>query len=285
MLPSHDYVFSFDVQNGNCNSACPSVSIITNGLEFNKESCGDNEDFVISDLPRSLLMIQGMDDACAGKVHAPLFTTKTISECTTVNSDPNLLTVTLVSNVNLVMGTKISLSGLIASNTSNDDVTLSGRHGHLFNSTWFESSGKLSLVLRDDNGFSAGEEIVFSFTLTNPDAGVGATAVQPTVGAESPEILISESTMSGMVLGAGSTPSLTVADIGESSAVQLSYNTLMVLIKSNARIPENSLIQIWGWKGVSQPGNPGSGFLECTRTFLKRLKAPMMKLGVPAQVC
>lgn len=106
MLQSKHYVFSFEVLNGNCLGNCPAISLITNGLEFIPASCSSGADasFVQSDVPRSMPVVQAIGAACAGKVYAPLFTTKIISECSTVNANPNTLTVTLRSNVDLVKG-------------------------------------------------------------------------------------------------------------------------------------------------------------------------------------
>ena len=249
---NRDYIFSFEIQNGNCESSCPVLSLITNGLDFIPASCGRDAGFVRSEVPRSMSMTQGIGAACAGKVYAPLFTTKTISECSTVSSNPNTLTVTLVSNVDLKRGSKISISGLVSgSSEAQDDLdlALSGRDGSMFQTKWLPAEGVLMLQVRDDPGIPMNEEIVFSFMLMNHP--YSHFPVQPTVGADSEDIIITESTMSGMVLGAGSMPLLTVADIAESSSVQRSYNTLMVLFQSNARIPENSVIEIVGLYGTT----------------------------------
>lgn len=109
------------------------------------------------------------------------------------------------------------------------------------------------MQVRDSPGIRIDQEIVFSFLLNNPVSQ--RDQVQPSLGAESTDIIIGESTMSGLVLGAGSFPSLTLADIAESSTVQRSYNTLMMLIQSNARIPENSVVRIEGLTGSSPTGD------------------------------
>ena len=254
---SQDYVFSFEVQNGNCESACPAVTLISNGLEFLPASCSADAGFVPSEVPRSMLVTQGIGAACAGKVYAPLFTTKTISECSTVNSNPNTLTVTLVSNVDLVQGSKISISGLIIDLGAPDDLVLGGRDGALFETTWLPTKGVLMMQVRDDPGIAMNDEIVFNFMLMNPP--FGQPALQPTVGAESDDVIITEATMSGSVLGAGDEPAFTAADIAESSSVQRSYNTLMVLFRTNARVPENSVIEIAGLYGTAAPVQRLSG--------------------------
>jgi len=151
-----------------------------------------------------------------------------------------------------VKGATISISGLVSNSGLQEDVTLGGRDGSIFKTTWMQSKGVLSMQVRDDPGIIIDQEIVFSFLLTNPPSQ--QDHVQPSVGAESLDIIIGESTMSGLVLGAGSFPTLTVADIAESSMVQRSYNVLMMLIQSNARIPENSVVRIEGLKGSSPTG-------------------------------
>ena len=163
---NRDYIFSFEIQNGNCESSCPVLSLITNGLDFIPASCGRDAGFVRSEVPRSMSMTQGIGAACAGKVYAPLFTTKTISECSTVSSNPNTLTVTLVSNVDLKRGSKISISGLVSgSSEAQDDLdlALSGRDGSMFQTKWLPAEGVLMLQVRDDPGIPMNEEIVFSF--------------------------------------------------------------------------------------------------------------------------
>jgi hypothetical protein len=56
--------------------------------------------------------------------------------------------------------------------------------------------------------------------------------------------------MSGLVLGAGDRPFFNLASISESTSVQRTYNTLMILINSNSRIPTSSKITLTGLKGT-----------------------------------
>jgi len=239
---SRDYIFSFQVLNGNCQTNCPDIDIETNGLEFIPASCGADVGFLPSDVPKVMSVTQDFGAACAGKVYAPMFTTKMISECSKVNSNPNTLTVTLVSNVDLVKGSKISISGLRPQSNVPQDVDVGGRDGSMFSTLWNHQQGVLMLQVRDDPGIALNQEIVFNFMLTNPD--FEADQLQPSVGAESEDIIIGESTMSGLVLGAGDEPKLTTKDIAESSTVQRSWNTLMMIIESNAKIPERSVVKI-----------------------------------------
>jgi hypothetical protein len=250
MSESREYVFSFDTFNGKCQLKCPAATLITNGLEFAPASCGAEAckaAFMPMDVPRSMPIIQAIGAACAGKVYAPLFNIKTISECSTVNSSPNTFTVTLSSNVYLIKGTVISISGLLSNSGMQEDVTLSGRDAALFEAKWTQATGVLLIQVRNDPGIAIDQEIVFSFMLFN--SPWKQAQVQASVGAESSEMIIGESTMSGLVLGAGSFPTFTVADIAESSTVQQSYNTLMMVFQSNARIPENSVMRITGLEG------------------------------------
>jgi hypothetical protein len=247
---SSDYVFSFQVRNGNCQTNCPAImKIETNGLQFLPASCDLDVGFLPSQVPRVMFVAQDFGSACAGEVYAPMFTTKTISECSKVNSNPNTLTVTLVSNVDLVKGSKISISGLSrTAPVQNEDVTLGGRDSSIFKTSWNPKQGVLMMEVRDDPGIALNQEIVFSFVLKNPD--YHELPLQPSVGAESQDVIIGESTMSGEVLGAGSAPELITKDIAESTTVQRSWNTLMMLIESNAQIPERSVVKFEGLKGL-----------------------------------
>jgi len=250
---NYDYVFSFDVQNANCNHNCSSVSIITNGLEFVPASCSDDiSSFIVSPVPSLTAVVQDLSTptSCVGIVHAPSFDIKTISECSTVNGDPNTLSVTISPNVDLKQGAVLSISGLTGTDTeSTPDIQ--GPDSTLFSQVaWSRSKGELILTLRDVKGIAMGQVVAFSFSLKN-QASPPRSAVRPTIGVESAEIIIGESVMSGLVLGAGDAPSLTVASISESSTVQRTYNTLMILINSNSRIPSGSTMTFSGLTGTS----------------------------------
>ena len=247
-----DYVFSFDVQNPTCNHECSTVSIIANGLDFVPASCGGEiNSFIASPVASKTAVMQDMSTStsCAGLVHAPNFNVKTITECSTVNGDPNAITVTLSPNVDLKQGSILSISGLTGSSTDAPTLEIEGPDSTLFSEVmWSKREGELKMKIRDVSGISMGQTVVFSFSLQNPSNQV--TPKEPTVGVESEDVIIGDSVMSGLVLGAGDRPFFNLASISESTSVQRTYNTLMILINSNSRIPTSSKITLTGLKGT-----------------------------------
>jgi len=250
---NYDYVFSFDVQNPNCNHNCSEVQIITNGLDFVPSSCSnDINSYVVSPVPRKTPMSQDMSTStsCAGVVHAPNFDIKTISECSTVNGDPNTVTVTISPNVDLKQGATLSISGLTGTSTDLPTLDLEGPDSTQFSEvTWSRAKGELKMKVRDAKGITMGQVIVFSFSVQNPREG--QEPVRPSIGLVSDDVIIGEAVMSGLVLGAGDYPFFKIASISESSTVRRSYNTLMVLMNSNVRIPSGSKVTISGLTGTS----------------------------------
>ena len=257
----YDYVFSFDVQNPTCNHDCSHVTIVTNGLDFVPASCNDDSSFIVSPVAQTLTVEQdrSTSSSCAGLVHAPGFNIKTISQCSSVNGDLNTLTVSLSPNVDIKQNALLSISGLTESGTDGPSLDLGGPDSTLFSEvSWSRAQGELKMKVRDSQGISMQQLVVFSFSLQNPVDGRYDSVTrqyldshQPSVGAESSNVIIGESPMSGRVLGGGDGPSLTVASISESTTVQRSYNSLMVLFESNVRIPAGSTMLLRGLTGTS----------------------------------
>jgi hypothetical protein len=115
--------------------------------------------------------------------------------------------------------------------------------------TWSRAKGELKMKVRDAKGITMGQVIVFSFSVQNPREG--QEPVRPSIGLVSDDVIIGEAVMSGLVLGAGDYPFFKIASISESSTVRRSYNTLMVLMNSNVRIPSGSKVTISGLTGTS----------------------------------
>jgi hypothetical protein len=249
------YVFSFDILNPTCNQACATLQAVAQGLNCAPEGCGAVASFVASETREELTVLElGSRDGCPMKVEAPAFIAKTISECSDIGGEANTLSVSLVPNVDLPMGSVVSIVGLVGARVKKGPAPVSGRDAPLFGKpTWIESSATLKLTVQSDDGMKARETISFNLEVENPMSF--QEPVQPSVGADHPSVIIGVSTMSGQVLGASSTPSIIAASITESSTVIRSYNTLMMMMKTNVVVPVGSEVTISGLIGSVLTGS------------------------------
>ena len=254
---SKPYYFSFDISNPTCNQACANLQAVATGLNCAPEGCGATSSFSPNESSESIHAIElGSLDACPMKVEAPTFVVKTVSECSDIPGEANTLSMTLVPNVLLPVGTVVSIVGLFGAQVKKGPAPVSGPDAPAFkNPTWIESSSTLKLTVQYEYGLAALEPVVLSLAVQNPDAKQD-DPIQPSIGADHPDVIIGVSTMSGLVLGAGKAPAIIAASITESSTVVSSYNTLMMMMKTNVVVPVGALVTIKGLGVTDGTGVP-----------------------------
>jgi hypothetical protein len=118
------------------------------------------------------------------------FTTKTISESTTIQGVDNTITITLRPSIAIQVGDNLTISGLTSSQTSDTGgLTIAGGDAAKVSSTgvWTQTDGKLVLTVATEIPDSA--DAVFTFVLRN--SASAETAVTPTIRArESDDVAV-----------------------------------------------------------------------------------------------
>merc|ERR1719504_576583 len=106
-----------------------------------------------------ILLLLGFT-ACDGQS----FTTKTISESTTIQGVDNTITITLRPSINIEVGDILTINGLTTSQTSDTGgLTIAGDDAAKVSSTgvWTQSDGKLVLTVATQ--IPTGADAVFTF--------------------------------------------------------------------------------------------------------------------------
>ena len=116
--------------------------------------------------------------------------------------ESNVITITLMSNVDLQQGTVLSISGLTGTDPDRTTLEIEGPDSTRFSLvSWSPKTGELKMTISDVDGTPMGQLVVFSFLVKNPRQY--QKHVQPTIGAENSNLFMGDSVMSGLVLGAG----------------------------------------------------------------------------------
>jgi hypothetical protein len=200
----------------------------------------------------------------------PTFTTRIIAQSKPVISAPdNVITVTLVANVNVGAGTVITISGL-AGATDAGTVTLTGTDSSRFSksggataSEGALAAGVLTLKVLASNDLTAGQTYTFAFTVTNPSTPQGAQTITITAsGTSLPSFAAAQGLMTSPgtpLLGVqnGYAPLLVVAavpvfrvrTIGQSTPVAGATNTITVTLTAGSTLAPGSTVTISGLTG------------------------------------
>ena len=102
------------------------------------------------------------------EVLVPAFSVKSIRQSTPGSDETNTLTVTLTANSHLAEGSKVTISGLTGSQTSDSaSLSVTSSNGDLGTTgAWTQSSGQLVLTAAS-GGTTAGTACEVTFNLTN----------------------------------------------------------------------------------------------------------------------
>jgi hypothetical protein len=180
------------------------------------------------------------------------FTTKTISESTTIQGVDNTITITLRPSIAIQVGDNLTISGLTSSQTSDTGgLTIAGGDAAKVSSTgvWTQTDGKLVLTVATEIPDSA--DAVFTFVLRN--SASAETAVTPTIRArESNDVAvrIASSALSASVLGAGTAQAYTTKTLAQSSIQQNSLNVITITLQPNVAMSDGDIITITGLTGT-----------------------------------
>ena len=161
----------------------------------------------------------------------------------------------MYSSLRAAENAKISISGLLGSDTPTGSLPLNSHNGTRFFSRfgsgaeWRQSSGTLVLTVVADTEIDVTYE--FSFVLTNPARGQNSTSID----------IASTGTSSGlhrMETGQGNHAPMLVADflvakLGQSDASQGAANTLTITLQTRASLAPGTVVTVWGLTGSTVP--------------------------------
>ena len=169
-----------------------------------------------------------MSTAVLGAATAQQYTTKTVSETSTVQDADNTLTFVLRPNVALSAADEITITGLTGSQTGNTgSLTVAGSAAGVFGSAgaWTQSTGVLVLTVASGQTVPNNADTTFTITIANKGSSQASkTATIVSTGS----VAISSSSMSGASMSASTTrPTVSSASpnrIYKSSATTITFS-------------------------------------------------------------
>ena len=235
--PYTQYAISFDITNPLTGQMSPDIAIAG---YYNGVAC-----------LRQVMMEKANDNGAPMLVAS--FWSKKIGQSSVSASSLNTITVTMsmYSALQADQSARISISGLLGSDTPSGTLQLNSDNGTRFYSRfgteadWHQSNGTLVLTVVADSEMTV--NYLFSFELMNPADGHNSTTIN----------IVSTGTSSNvhrMVNGEGNNAPMLVADflvakLGQSDASQGAINTLTITLQTRASLAPGTVITISGLTG------------------------------------
>ncbi len=250
MLPGITYQFELGWVNADCSQRPPVLML-------------SSSDISRCDLGSKARCI--LDGSSSYFVAHAGFLKASIVQSTTLPSAANTVKVTLSFNVPRSKGSRITLSGLTQSATTDiSSLVISTSNLTLVQTgSWKQQSGTLTVTL--DKDLEAGRELYFSFDLENPRTELGGLAITASALCDScnngvKSILMASPSVEGMEQGTQipltvKSYHLTKHEIGQSSALPKVENSICVTLAVSSTIfPEPQAgIKLSGFSGAQAP--------------------------------
>jgi hypothetical protein len=198
----------------------------------------------------------------------PTFRVATIQQSTPVVNAANTMTVTLTANVDLGVGSLVTITGLTGA-VATGPITLAGTDAGRFSNgatasrgAWDDTTKKLTLTVHTDLALVSGTPYTFTFPVTNPGAAQSspAVSVSATIGgsAKSAVAMTKPGTaLFGVANGYDPllvvVPTFRTANIGQSTPLAGAANTITVTIVTDVNLLHSgtSVVTITGLTGAS----------------------------------
>jgi ABC-type xylose transport system permease subunit len=259
------YTFTFPVTNPGAAQESPAVSVsATIG--------GDLKSAVAMTKPGTALfgLANGYDPLLVVSA-LPTFRVATIQQSTPVVNAANTMTVTLTANVDLGVGSLVTITGLTGA-VATGPITLAGTDAGRFSNgatasrgAWDDTTKKLTLTVHTDLALVSGTPYTFAFTVTNPGAAQEspAVSVSATIGGDLKSAVAMTkpgTALFGLANGydpllvVSALPTFRVATIQQSTPVVNAANTMTVTLTANVDLGVGSLVTITGLTGAVATG-------------------------------
>ena len=158
---------AFSLQNSDSDQPSPSVQVSAEIKDGSGNAVGE---IAQSEMAKPGMELYGVEDGTDPlKVALPEFGIKSIQQSTPVSGANNTLTVTLMANYHLGSGSRVTVSGLMGSQTADAAHLAVESTSDVFGTTgeWMQSSGQLVLHTAASGGMVAGSACVVTFSLQN----------------------------------------------------------------------------------------------------------------------